>query len=199
MCGISITSKCVYFPQKNIDEKINFRSMVPHAVFSWYHPFFLPFRDLIRFLKKNKHFPTAKGHGELRNWLNDQRRHKRRNGKGLMTPLTDERIKLLNDVDFNWESNPPDGEAVDETKINAAWSSRLSLSHQSSDDVPEVDNSTSLDNVGQAADTSEMVQDYGMSDSNVRMEEDMVLGAGETEFTDMLQDDDEIATETAQV
>jgi len=179
----------------------------------------------VRFLKKNKHFPTAKGNGELRNWLNDQRRHKRRNEKGMMTPLTEERIKLLDDVGFDWSGNPPPGQIVELSKSTIAAAAALRSSRN--DDVPDGDNNTdALQDESQA----KTEPDYGMSDSNVVMGEmeglaaetdqdfgisgsavmlgeeegldaaaEMVLDDIEAD-TDLMQDDDEaLATEVAQV
>ncbi len=154
----------------------------------------LPFRVLLRYLKKNKHFPTKKGDRKLQNWLNYQRQHKRKNENGLATPLTNERIKLLDDVGFDWGGNQAVGKSVDDEKKSSTF-------------APDVAKAPDVEDENQA-DTSEMLQDCGMSDSVVELggedglaaAAEMVLDASESDVTDLLHADRRaIATETVQV
>lgn len=142
-----------------------------------------------------------------------------------MTPLTEERIKLLDDVGFDWSGNPPPGQIVELSKSTIAAAAALRSSRN--DDVPDGDNNTDAVQDESQAKTE---PDYGMSDSNVVMGEmeglaaetdqdfgisgsavmlgeeegldaaaEMVLDDIEAD-TDLMQDDDEaLATEVAQV
>ncbi len=104
----------------------------------------LPFRDLLRFLKKNKHFPKTKVGGDLRKWLNDQRRHKRKNEKGLLTPLTNERIKLLDDVGFDWDGNEAVRKSVDDEKKSSTLVSQACTNMPDIAKAPDVEDDNSL-------------------------------------------------------
>ena len=117
-----------------------------------------------------------------------------------MTPLTDERIKLLDDVGFDWDGNQTIRKSVDDEK-----KSSTSVS-QACANVPDVAKAPDVEDDNQA--TSEMLQDFGMTDSVVELggedgltaAAEMVLDASESDFTDTLNDDRKaIATEMAQV
>ena len=117
-----------------------------------------------------------------------------------MTPLTDERIKLLDDVGFDWDGNQAVRKSVDDEK-----KSSTSVS-QACANVPDVVKAPGAEDDNQAA--YEMLQDCGKSDSVVDLggedgltaAAEMVLDASESDFTVTLNDDRKaIATEMAQV
>jgi hypothetical protein len=146
----------------------------------------------------------------------------------MMTPLTEERIKLLDDVGFDWSGNPPPEQIVELGKSVIAAAAALRSSRN--DDVPVETNNT---DAAQDESQAETEPDYGMSDSNVVMGEmeglavadeteqdygmsDSAVLLGEAEGldaaaemvlddieadTDLGQDDDDLAlaTEVAQV
>lgn len=104
----------------------------------------------------------------------------------MKTPLTDERIKLLDDVGFDWEGNQAVEKTADEKEASApAVSQRKSLSRTCN--KPDADKTHDGKDDTHPLDTSEVAQDFGMSDSVVELggedglaaEAEMVLDNGE--------------------
>mmetsp|Transcript_8014 Transcript_8014/g.14466 ORF Transcript_8014/g.14466 Transcript_8014/m.14466 type:complete len:855 (+) Transcript_8014:145-2709(+) len=62
------------------------------------------YEELQKFHHKNGHcYISRNGEEEvLASWIHVQRKHKRNRDQGKKTPLTDERIKLLNDIEIDW-------------------------------------------------------------------------------------------------
>eukprot|EP00581_Thalassiosira_minuscula_P007726 CAMPEP_0183710168 /NCGR_PEP_ID=MMETSP0737-20130205/5983_1 /TAXON_ID=385413 /ORGANISM="Thalassiosira miniscula, Strain CCMP1093" /LENGTH=955 /DNA_ID=CAMNT_0025938391 /DNA_START=167 /DNA_END=3034 /DNA_ORIENTATION=+ len=63
------------------------------------------YKSLQKFHKKHNHCYVARGSIDdevLANWIHVQRKHKRNHDKGKKTPLTEERIKLLDDIGLDW-------------------------------------------------------------------------------------------------
>ena len=66
----------------------------------------MQYRDLQEFHKQNGHCYVTRGSDEesisLSSWVHVQRKHKRNHDKGQSTPLTEERISLLEKLNFDW-------------------------------------------------------------------------------------------------
>ena len=64
----------------------------------------------MEFKQKHGHCHPSRTNGvkdSLAGWVHVQRKHKRRHDNGEQVPITDERIKLLDDIGFDW--NPGRG------------------------------------------------------------------------------------------
>ena len=78
--------------------------------------------DLKKFKKKNGHCYIPRENEKLASWLNVQRKHKRNGAKGKDTPLTDERIRLLNDINVDWDPSISGGfEKVKQVDRDKEW------------------------------------------------------------------------------
>lgn len=89
----------------------------------------------------------------------------------MKTPLTDERIRLLDDVGFDWEGSQTVGKSVDEQVTSAtAVSQRKSLSRTCN--KPDADKAPEGKEDTHPLDASEVAQDFGMSDSVVELSGD---------------------------
>ena len=67
-------------------------------------------REIVAFKEEHGHCHPSRANGikdSLAGWVHVQRKHKRRHDKGEDVPITEERIKLLDSIGFDW--NPGRG------------------------------------------------------------------------------------------
>ena len=83
-------------------------------------------RQLKEFKKKNGHCYVTRQSGSeeecLASWIHVQRKHKKNHDLGKKTPLTAERIKLLDDIGLDWAPATSGGLAkIRQIEVDAVW------------------------------------------------------------------------------
>jgi len=84
----------------------------------------LHYGDLKKFHKKHGHcYASRVGDEEvLASWVHVQRKHKKKHDEGKKTPLTAERIKLLNDIGIDWAPSKTGGmQKVTQVRRDEDW------------------------------------------------------------------------------
>mmetsp|Transcript_14788 Transcript_14788/g.26452 ORF Transcript_14788/g.26452 Transcript_14788/m.26452 type:complete len:154 (+) Transcript_14788:35-496(+) len=81
------------------------------------------YRELQTFKKKNGHCYVYRSSSNevLAGWIHVQRKYKRHHDMGKKTPLTDDRIRLLNEVGLDWNPSITGGSAKSPMQRDEEW------------------------------------------------------------------------------